>query len=122
MEIERVSIIIEVINKILYDKGVTTRDIYPEAKRFWSGKYKAPAEIDRMVKELALSDVSAKEFRKDKYCFSINLRSIADNFLLGTGCRLQNNSEGISLKVRRTPESTSYGAKTYAYLFMDSVL
>ena len=119
MDIKKINITIEGVNNVLYDKGMRQSDIYDEAMRFWSGAYKSSADIDRVTKELKLTDVTPKKFYEEKYCVWIDLRCVEDNHLHGSGMNLSSNSEGITLAVERNIKGNDK-AKVYAFLMMDA--
>ena len=124
MNIKNISVTIEGIPNQLYAQGMQERNLYDETKRFFGGYYKKMKNIDNMVKELNLSGVSIEDFYRDKYAVWLDFRSVEDNCLHGSGRRLVNNSEGITLNIERYPSGITdiYGSRVYVFIFMDGAL
>ena len=123
MDITNINVTIEGVNNMIYDKGMFQYDIYDEIKRLLGGGYRKTEEIDRITKEFNLSSVNPKDFYSDsgKYAVFIDLRSVEDNYLHGSGKRFENTSEGMTLAINRKPSDKSESAKVYVYMIMDAM-
>ena len=82
-------------------------------KYFAEGKN--PNEIQ---KHLQLHNVNVGEYLTDRYASWINFRMVDDNALHGTGRRIENASEGITLQIEKKAESPG-ALNAYIYLIMD---
>ena len=116
-KIQKVSVIVEGKPNQLYAQGMKSFEQYDEiCKYFTEGKN--PNEVQ---KHLQLHNVNVGEYLTDKYALWLDFRMIDENFLHGTGRRIENASEGITLQIEKKAESA--GALTaYIYLIVDAQL
>ena len=70
---------------------------------------------------MQLHDLSVGEYLTDKYALWLDFRTIAENTLHGTGRRIENTSEGITLQIEKKAKSAVI-LKVYIYLIMDAQL
>ena len=97
LKIEKVSVTIEGKPNQLYSQGMRLFEQYDETrKNFAEGKQK-DNNADELQKHLQLHDLSVREYLTDKYALWIDFRMIDENTLHGTGRRIENASEGITL-------------------------
>ena len=61
------------------------------------------------------------EYLTDKYALWLNFRTIDKNSLHGTGRRIENALEGITLQIEKKVESAG-NLNVYIYLIMDAQL
>ena len=61
------------------------------------------------------------EYLTDKYALWLDFRMIDENSLHGTGRRIENVSEGITLQIEKKAE-TAGALNAYIYLIMDAQL
>ena len=116
-KIQKVSITIEGKPNQLYAQGMRSFEQYDEiCKYFTEGRN--PNEIQ---KHLQLHNVSVGEYLTDKYALWLNFRMIDENELHGTGRRIENASEGITLQIEKKGE-TAGALNAYIYLIMDAQL
>ena len=71
--------------------------------------------------QLQLYDVSLGEYLTDMYALWLDLRTKYENELHGTGRRIENASEGITLQIEKKAESVG-ALDDYIYLIMDAQL
>ena len=71
--------------------------------------------------QLQLHDLSLGEYLTDKYALWLDFRMIDENELHGTGRRIENASEGITLQIEKKAE-TAGALNAYIYLIMDAQL
>ena len=74
-----------------------------------------------VAKDLALADVSLPEHLTTKYALWLDLRSSDDDQLHGTGRRIENASEGVTLQITKKPEAAGV-LDVYVFLIMDAQL
>ena len=74
---------------------------------------------DDVQKQLQLHNVNVGEYLTDRYALWLDFRTIDKNSLHGTGRRIENASEGITLQIEKRAESTG---SLNAYLIMDAQL
>ena len=66
-------------------------------------------------------DLSVGEYLTEKYALWLDFRMIDENTLHGTGRRIENVLEGISLQIEKKAESAG-NLNVYIYLIMDAQL
>ena len=85
-------------------------------------KYFAEGRLASEVQaQLQLYDVSLGECLVYKYALWLDFRTTDENELHGTGRRLENASEGITLQIEKKAE-TAGALNAYIYLIMDAQL
>ena len=85
-------------------------------------KYFAEGRLANDVQaQLQLYDVSLGEYLVTKYALWLDFRTIDENELHGTGRRIENASEGITLQTEKKEESAG-ALNAYIYLIMDAQL
>ena len=89
-------------------------------KYFTEGKQR-DNDANEIQKHLQLYDVSLGEYLVNKYVLWLDFRMIDENELHGTGRRIKNASEGITLQIERKEESVG-ALNAYIYLIMDAQL
>ena len=85
-------------------------------KYFAEGK-----NANEVQKHLHLHNVNVGKCLTDKYALWLDFRTIDENFLHGTGRRIENASEGITLQIEKKAESAG-ALNVYIYLIMDAQL
>ena len=114
-KIQNVSVIVEGKPNQLYAQGMRSFEQYDEAC-----KYFAEGRIANDVQaQLQLYDVSLGEYLVNKYALWLDFRTIDENELHGTGRRIENASEGITLQIEKKAE-TAGALNAYIYLIMDA--
>ena len=71
--------------------------------------------------QLQLHDVSLGEYLVNKYALWLDFRMIDENELHGTGRKIENASEGITLQIEKKAE-TAEALSAYIYLIMHAQL
>ena len=85
-------------------------------------KYFAEGRLANEVQaQLQLYDVSLGEYLVDKYALWLDFRMIDENERCGTGRKIENTSEGITLQIEKKAESAG-ALNAYIYLIMDAQL
>ena len=76
---------------------------------------------NEVQKHLQLHDLSVGEYLTNKYALWLDFRTIDENTLHGMGRRIENASEGITLKIEKKEESAG-NLSAYIYLIIDAQL
>ena len=85
-------------------------------------KYFAEGKLANEVQaQLQLYNLSVGEYLVNKYALWLDFRMIDENELHGTGRRIENASEGITLQIEKKAE-TAGALNAYIYLIMDAQL
>ena len=80
-----------------------------------------PPEVETAVKDLALADVNLGEFLTRKYSLWLDLRTSYDDRLHGSGRRIENASEGITIQITKKAEAAD-ALNIYLFVVMDAQL
>ena len=81
-------------------------------------------EVKKMFtseKDLGLSELFLGDYLTDKYALWLDLRSTDDNNLHGSGRRIENASEGITIQITKKAE-TAGTLNIYLYIIIDAQL
>ena len=70
---------------------------------------------------MQLYDLSLREYLVNKYALWLDFRVIDENELHGTGRKIENAPEGITLQIEKKAESAG-ALNAYGYLIMDAQL
>ena len=120
-KIEKVSITVEGKPNQLFSQGMRSFEQYDEiCKYFAEGKQK-DNEASEVQKHLQLYDLSIGDYLTNNYALWLDFRTIGENSLHGTGRRIENASEGITLQIEKKAEAAGK-LNAYVYLIMDAQL
>ena len=120
-KIQKVSVIVEGKPNQLYAHEMRSFEQYDEiCKYFAEGKQK-DNDANEIQKHLQLYDLSLGEYLVNKYALWLDFRTTDENFLHGTGRRIENASEGITLQIEEKEESAG-ALNAYIYLIIDAQL
>ena len=118
-KITKVTATIEGIPNQLYASGMLPYQHWNEIRRYFAdGQFRTAVGIS---KEFHLSDVSLSDYLTDNYSLWLDMRSTDDNSLHGTGRRIENGSEGITLQLEKTSEAAGV-LNCYVYVVTDASL
>ena len=118
-KIQKVSVIVEGKPNQLYTQGMRSFEQYDEiCKYFAEGKQK-DNNTSEVRKHLQLHNLSVGEYLTDRYVLWLDFRMIDENTLHGTGRRIENASEGITLQMEKKAESAE-NLNAHIYLIMDA--
>ena len=115
-KIQKVSVTVEGKPNQLYAQGMRSFEQYDEIC-----KYFIEGRDNDVQKQLELHDVSLGEYLTDWYALWLDFRMIDENSLHGTGRRIENASEGITLQIEKKA-ATAGALNAYIYLIMDAQL
>ena len=120
-EIQKIEVTIEGAPNQLYSQGMRPYQHWDEAKKFFAAGNKRHPEEGMVAKDLAMADVSLEEFLTTKYALWLDLRTSDDDQLHGSGRRVINNSEGITLQLTKAVQKAG-PLNIYLYIIMDAQL
>ena len=105
----------------LYTQGMRSFEQYDEIRKYFTEGKQRDNDANEIQKNLQLYDLSLGEYLVNKYALWLDFRTIDENELHGTGSRIENASEGITLQIEKKAESAG-ALNAYIYLIMDAQL
>ena len=120
-KIEKVSVIIEGKPNQLYAQGMRSFEQYDEAQKYFAEGKQRDNDANEVEKHLQLHDLGVGEYLTDKYALWFDFRMIDENALHGTGRKIENALEGITLQIEKSAEMSGT-LNAYIYLIMDAWL
>ena len=118
-KIQKVEMTIEGVPNQLYSQGMKSYQQYSEALRFFAFDSKKDKVTNMVQKDLLLTNISLGKYLTSKYGLWLDLRSTDDNSLHGTGRRIENASEGITIQVTKEA-SAEKSLNIYIYTIQDA--
>ena len=106
-KIQNVSVIVEGKPNQLYAQGMRSFKQYDETHKYFAEGKQRDNNTNEIQKHLQLYDLSLGEYLVNKYALWLDFRKIDENFLHGTGRRIENASEGITLQSSNVLHSSS---------------
>ena len=100
-KIKNVSLVIEGKPNQIFSSGVSPFYFYDECRKLFAGGRLNNSITDLVSKDLHLHDVRLQEFLTHKYALWLDFRSTDDSTLHGSGRRIENGSEGITLQIEK---------------------
>ena len=95
--------------------------MWDEAKKYFTPGSKRHSEVGTAAKDLALADVNLGEFLTSKYSLWLDLRTSGDDRLHGSGRRIKNASEGLTIQITKKVEAAG-ALNIYLFVVMDAQL
>ena len=120
-QITKVEVTIEGIPNQLYSQGMRAYQMWDEAKKYFAPSSKRHPDVGTVAKDLALADVNLGEFLTSKYFLWLDLRTSDDDSFHGSGRRIENASEGITIQITKKAEATG-ALNIYLFVVMDAQL
>ena len=120
-KIQKVSVIVEGKPNQLYAQGMRSFEQYDEICTYFAEGKQRDSDANEIQKHLQLYDLSFREYLVNKYALWLDFRMTDENELHGTGRRIENASEGITLQIEKKVESAG-ALNAYIYLIMDAQL
>ena len=120
-KIQKVSVIVEGKPNQLYAQGMRSFEQYDEVCKYFTEGSQKDNNANEVQKHLQLHNVSLGEYLANKYALWLDFRTIDENELHGTGRRIENAPEGITLQIEKKEEPAGT-LNTYIYLIMDAQL
>ena len=94
---------------------------YDETHKYFAEGKQKDNNANEVQKQLQVHDLSVGEYLADKYALWLDFRMIDENDLHGTGKKMENASEGITLQIKKKAELAG-NLSAYIYLIMDAQL
>ena len=120
-KIQKVSVIVEGKPNQLYAQGMRSFEQYDEIWKYFAERKQRNNDANEIQMHLQLYNLSSGEYLVNKYALWLNFRMIDKNELHGTGRRIENASEGITLQIEKKEESAG-ALNADIYLVMDAQL
>ena len=120
-KITKVEVTLEWIPNQLFSQGVRVYQMWDEAKKFFAAGSKRHPEVAEVAKDLTLADVSQGEFLTRKFTLWLDLRTADDDRLHGSGRRVENVSEGVTIQITKQAEAAG-ALNIYLYVIVDAQL
>ena len=98
-KIQKVSVIVEGKPNQLYAQGMRSFEQYDETCKYFTEGKQRDNDANEIQKHLQLYNLSLGEYLVNKYALWLDFRMIDENELHGTGRRIENASEGITLQI-----------------------
>ena len=117
--ITKVEMTIEGIPNQLYSQGMKAYQQWDEVNKFFAFNSKQDKEINLITKKLFLTETTLEKYLTTNYSLWLDLRSTDDNSLHGTGRRIENASEGITIQIEKTPGSDE-SINLYIFVIQDA--
>ena len=120
-KIQKVSVIVEGKSNQLYAQEKRSFEQCDEICKYFAEGKQRDNDANEIQKHLQLYDFGLGEYLVNKYALWLDFRTIDENELHGTGRRIENASEGITLQIEKKEESSG-PLNAYIYLIMDAQL
>ena len=104
-KIQKVSVIVGGKPNQLYVQGMRSFEQYHETYKYFTEGKQKDDNANEVQKHLQLHDLGVGEYLTDKYALWLHFRTIDGNSLHGTGRKIENASEGITLQIKKKAES-----------------
>ena len=121
LKIQKVSVIVEGKPNQLYAQGMRLFEQYDETHKYFAEVTQKDNSANEIQKHLQLHVVSVGEYLTGKYALWLDFRMIDEIALHGTGRKIENASECITLQIKKKGESAG-ALNAYIYLIMDAQL
>ena len=118
-KIEKVEMTIEGVPNQLYSQGMRAYQQWDEIIRYFGLTSKREKESDQVSKDLYLTDITQADYLTNKYALWLDLRTTDCNLLHGSGRRIENASEGITIQITKKAESDET-LNIYLYIIQDA--
>ena len=109
-KIQKVSVIVEGKPNQLYAQGMRSFEQYDEICKYFAEGKQRDNNANEIQKHLQLYNLSLGEYLVNKCALWLDFRTIDENELHGTGRRIENASEGITLQIEKKSR-ISWGSK-----------
>ena len=100
-KITKVEMTIEGVPNQLYSQGMKAYQQWDEINKFFALTSKRSRETDKFAKDLNFSDTTLEKYLTKRFALWLDLRTTDDNSLHGSGRRIENASEGITIQITK---------------------
>ena len=118
-KIKNVNVIIEGKPNQLFSSGASPIYFFDECRKMFGGGRINNLSFNQISKDFHLHDVRLSDFLTDKYALWLDFRSSDDLSLHGSGRRIENGSEGITLQIEKE-EDDEGPINVYTYIISDA--
>lgn len=118
-KITKVEMTIEGVPNQLYSQGMKAYQQWDEINKFFALNSKRNKETSMIAKELYFTDTTLEKYLTNNYALWLDLRSTDDNSLHGSGRRIENASEGITIQITKEAE-TNQDINVYLFIIQDA--
>ena len=108
---------IEGIPNQLYSQGMRQYQQWDEISRYFAMTSKREKETNKVAKDLYFSDTNIEKYLTKRFALLLDLRSTDDNALHGSGRRIENVSEGITIQIEKEADEN---LNIYLYIIQDA--
>ena len=116
-KIDKTSITIEGVPNQLYAQGMRIYQHWEEVHKYF-GDSREERGIG-VSKALNLSDMKLEDYLNDKYGLFLDMRSNDDNKIHGSGRRVENATERITLQLEKKADAAGELLNCFVYIIMD---
>ena len=99
--ITKVEMTIEGVPNQLYSQGMRQYQQWDEINKYFALSSKRDKETDTVAKDLYFSDTNIEKYLTKRFALWLDLRSTDDNALRGSGRRIENASEEITIQIEK---------------------
>ena len=100
-KITKVEITVEGVPNQLYSQGMKAYQQWDEINKFFALNSKRSKETNMIIKDLCFTETIIEKYLTTNYALWLDFRSSDDNSLHGSGRRLENISEGITIQITK---------------------
>jgi hypothetical protein len=118
-KIKNVSIVIEGKPNQIFSSGVSPHYFFDECRKLFGGGRLNNPSVDLVSKDLHLHSVRLTAYLTDKYALWVDFRSTDDSSLHGSGRRIENGSEGITLQIEKEQDGEG-PINVYTFVISDA--
>ena len=118
-KITKVEMTIEGVPNQLYSQGMKAYQHWNEINKFFAFNSKHSKITNSVLKEVNFSNVTLEKYLTTNYALWLDLRSADDNFLHGSGRRIENASEGITIQISKEAGDDET-INVYLYVIQDA--
>jgi len=118
-KIKNVSIVIEGKPNQIFSSGVSPHYFFDECRKLFGGGRLNNPSVDLVSKDLHLHEVRLTDYLTDKYALWVDFRSTDDSSLHGSGRRIENGSEGITLQIEKEQDGEG-PINVYTFVISDA--
>ena len=112
-KIQKVCVIIEGKPNQLYAQGMRLFEQYDEFRKYFAEGVQRDNDANEAQKHLQLYNLKVGEYLVNKYALWLDFRTIDENTLHGTGRKIENESEGITLQIEKSAEMAGISMLTF---------
>ena len=117
--ITKVEMTIEGVPNQLYSQGMKSYQQWDEVNKYFALTSKRNEETDIVAKDLYLTTVTIGKYLTNNYALWLDVRSTDDNTLHGSGRKVENASEGITIQITKE-QGADEPINLYLYVVQDA--